>query len=144
VAGITAGIVTLLLSAVMVIVGSVGDWATISFGPVSIGAAGTNRAIAHDYGVDGWVTFGLGIVLAILAVLMVVSAEDALRSLGILLSFLSLGFAVYFFIRIVHDVLKAHPGRFAPPGSGVDVGWGVIVLLIGAVGAFAGAVSEAR
>ena len=141
---LTPGILFLVLAAVLMIVGSIGDWATAHIGPLSIGASGTDSAVSQSYGVNGWVTFALAMILILLAVLMSVSEDATLRSVTVLISVVSLGFTLYFFSRVLHDVLKSQPTRFGPLGAGVDVGWGIVLLLIAALGAFAAAIAEAR
>jgi hypothetical protein len=141
---ITPPILLLLVGAVMSFVGSMGAWATANIGPISFSVSGTNSGVSQSYGVNGWITFALGLTLVILAILEVVSNEASLRSLAVLVSFIALGFAIYFFSRVVHDIATAQPHQSLFPIASVDIGWGIIVLLIGAVGAFAGAVSAAR
>ena len=128
----------------MLFVGSIGAWATANIGPISFSVSGTNRGVSHSYGVNGWITFALGMALVILAILEVVSDEASLRSLAVLISFVALGFAIYFFARVVHDIATAQPHQSLFPFANVDIGWGIVVLLIGAVGAFAGSISTAR
>jgi hypothetical protein len=123
------GTFTLLVSAVLLMVGTDMNWVTA--GP--IGTQGLNIAD----GVTGFSVVIIGIVLTALAAGQVVNDDDwGLRVLSLVTSWTALGFAIYFLVR----VLQAINGTSAPKDA--SVGTGLIIVMIAAV--VAAAISAAR
>jgi hypothetical protein len=114
------GTFTLLVSAVLLMVGTDMNWVTV--GP--IGTQGLNVAD----GVTGFSVVIIGIVLTALAAGQVVNDDDwGLRVLSLVTSWTALGFAIYFLVR----VLQAINAPLAPHDA--SVGSGLIIVMIAAV-----------
>ena len=136
----------LLVSGILVIVGSVTAWVTVSILRHSVSASGTDSSISQAISINGWVTVALGIVLVIMAALMMGSGERSLAAVAVAASAASVGFAIYFAARILHDISKAHSASGLPAAfrASEHIGWGLVVLLLAAVAASVASVSALR
>lgn len=146
---LTAGIAGLFISGVLLIVGSVTAWITLSFGLGSVSASGTSISLSHAFVVNGWFTLSAGILLIVLAAMIFVSGDALYRSLGLLISLVAVGCAVYALVRILQLASQIQSPTFDNTAinaikQNAGVGWGLIVVLIGAVGAVICAWSESR
>jgi hypothetical protein len=136
-----ASYVALLLAGVLVIVGSITSWISVSLFGHTVSVAGTDRVISNAISINGWITVALGIVILLIGALMMVSPEASLRLLAICITGLTLGFSTYYVVRVVQELSKAHAAaaRYAGFGRSFPVsehiGWGLVVLLVAAVGA---------
>jgi hypothetical protein len=135
------GLVLLLASGVLLIVGSATTWihASTSFGNffhLSVSVNGLDSAVATLFGINGYATIVCGVVIVALAAASMAADDSSLRRLTLLVGLTSLGFAAYFVIRVVEKVTAAN-------GHGnATVGVGLILLGIG--GLLAGGISFAR
>lgn len=139
----------LLLSSVMLIVGSFTPWATVSLASLSYSASGTDSSISDAIGVNGWITFACGLLLFILACMSMISPEPLFRSGALIVAVVATGFAVYDLVRIIqktsHSANPSFNGQVIHQlTASASVGWGLIVAVIGAIGALLFAVGEAR
>ncbi len=144
-----AGIV-LLISCILIIVGSFTTWFTISLASLNVSVSGTDSGVSFLIGVNGWITFAGALLLFILFCMTVVSGEPIFRTLAVLVAVATAGFAVYDLVRISQKISQVPNGQFGPVQLGhafstnASVGWGLIVVVIGAAGALLGAVFHAR
>jgi hypothetical protein len=136
----------LLISSVLVIVGSVTAWVTVSVLGHSISASGTDSSISTAISINGWVTVALGIVLVVMAALMMASQERSFAAVATAVAVAAVGLAVYFVVRILHDISNAHSASGVPAAfrASEHIGWGLVVLLIAAVAAMAASVAALR
>ena len=148
---VTFGTIGLLISGVMLIVGSFTPWVTVSIASLSISASGTNSGISDLIGVNGWITFAGGVLVLVFVLMAAVSADAVFRTLTLLTAVVVTGFAVYDLVRIVQKISQqspAHPTFNGAPitalQANASVGWGLIVVVIGALGALLCAVGQAR
>jgi uncharacterized protein DUF2510 len=141
--------VGLLVCSILLILGSFTPWVTVSLGSFSASAAGTDSSISSLIGVNGWITFSGGILLFILVCMAVINPEPIFRSAALIISLIVAGFAVYDLVRIVQKISQsAHPAFNNAPISqlqvNASVGWGLIVAVIGGLGALVCAVGLGR
>jgi hypothetical protein len=135
------GLVLLLASGVLLAVGSTTTWihASASFGSffrLSLSVNGVDMAISSRFGVNGYATLICGIVMIALSCACMAGDGSQLRMLTLVAGLTSLGFAIYFVVRVVQEISDAS-------GHGTaTVGVGLILLAIG--GFLAGTVSFAR
>jgi len=148
---VTFGTIGLLISGVMLIVGSFTPWVTVSIASLSISASGTNSGISDLIGVNGWITFAGGVLVLVSVLMAAVSGDAVFRTLTLLTAVVVTGFAVYDLVRILQKISQqspAHPTFNGAPitalQASASVGWGLIVVVIGAVGALLCAVGQAR
>jgi hypothetical protein len=149
---VTAGTIGLLISSILLVVGSFTPWITVSVASLSVSISGTDSGISDLIGVNGWITFAGAILLFILVCMSVISNEQMFRSFALIIAVVVTGFAVYDLVRIVQklsQVSPVHPGIGGPSALNalapdINVGWGLIVLVIGALGALVCAIGEAR
>jgi hypothetical protein len=148
---LTGAAIGVFCSSVLIIVGSFTPWLTISFAAFSGSASGTDGSISDLIGVNGWITFAGGLVLLIFFCLMAVSPAPLFGSITLVVAAVVAGFAVYDLVRIVQKISQASsvtPAFNASPLRGlqpdITVGWGLIVLVIAALGALAFAIVQAR
>ena len=150
---VTAGFGGLFICGVLLILGSVTPWVTVSLANQSMSVQGIDITISHSFLVNGWFTLPIGILLLLLTFLGVTSGEPFIRVMLVLLSLAAAAVAVYAVVRILQAIAQSS----APMVNGVpikpiklpvqpnaSVGWGLIVLLIGAVGAVLCALMEAK
>ena len=137
---VTFGTIGLLISSVMLIVGSLTPWITVSFAGLSISASGTDSGISSLIGVNGWITFSGGILLLVFVCMAVISADAVFRGLALVVVLVVTGFAAYDLVRIVQKISQVSPGRSTFNGAPINalqanasVGWGLIVVAIGAL-----------
>ena len=76
---VSAGFGGLFICGVLLILGSVTPWVTVSSANQSISVQGINITIAHSFLVNGWFTLPIGIVLLLLTFLGVTSGEPLIR-----------------------------------------------------------------
>jgi hypothetical protein len=135
------GLVLLLASGVLLVIGSVTTWihASTTFGSffhLSLSVNGLDPAISGLFGVNGYATLTCGIVMVALSCACMAADDSQLRMLTLVAGLTSLGFCVYFVVRVVQEINDAS-------GHGTaTVGVGLILLAIG--GFLAAAVSFAR
>jgi hypothetical protein len=120
-------------------IGSATAWVSASTLGHTISVTGFQ--IAGSTVVTGSLTFTAGVTLLVLGGLLLVSDAGAIRLLGILTALTSLGLAGYDLARIMHLISRAHssasglaPNGAALPGR-LSVGFGLIMVLVAAVGA---------
>ncbi len=145
-ATVTAATGGLMLSSVLLIVGSFTPWATLSVAGLSLSVSGTDISISHQFLVNGWFTLTAGGLLFILACMIVSSGDALFHSLAVLISLLAAAFGIYALVRILQSISRAPLGAFAIRAiePNASVGWGLIVLLVGAAGAVLCAVGGSR
>ena len=148
---VTFGTIGLLISSVLLIVGSLTPWITVSFAGLSISASGTNSGISDAIGVNGWVTLSGGILLLVFVCMAAISADAVFRTLALVTAVVVTGFAVYDLVRIAQKISQVSPGHPTFNGAPINalqanasVGWGLIVVVIGALGALLCAAGQAR
>ncbi|HXA75292.1 MAG TPA: DUF2510 domain-containing protein [Acidimicrobiales bacterium] len=148
---LTGSAIGLFCFSVLLIVGSFTPWVTVSIASFSASASGTDGSISDLIGVNGWITFAGALLLLILFVLMAVNPEPLYRTLTLIIGVVVAGFAVYDLVRIAQKISQASsvaPTFNASPLRGlqpdINVGWGLIVLVIAALGALVCAVVQAR
>ncbi len=136
---VTAGLAGLMICSLLLILGSFTPWLTIGFGNTTTSIAGTDSAISDLIGVNGWVTFAAGIALFILVCMMVMSAEPLFRRVARVVALAAAGFAVYDLARIIQKIAQAASASTNGIGAAFrtdnHVGWGLIVVAVGGVGA---------
>jgi hypothetical protein len=124
----TIGVLLLMACGVALMYGSLGAWIseTAAFGAGSLHAnvTGTDPAISTLIGCNGWVTFVGGVVLLVFGGLSISSNDAVLARITLLISTITLIFAVYDMFRMVQ---KIH-GQ-----TGVSIGWGLICVLSAAI-----------
>ncbi|HEX6393932.1 MAG TPA: hypothetical protein VFZ97_10850 [Acidimicrobiales bacterium] len=137
--GITASRVVLLLTGVLLIVGSVSPWISVSLFGNTVSVDGTDRAISNAITMNGWITVALGIVMILVGTLMMTSSQTVLQLLALSVSAMALAFTTYFVVRVVQELSRADAAtaRFSLVGRSVPVhehiAWGLILLLVAAV-----------
>jgi hypothetical protein len=147
---VTAGFGGLFICGVLLILGSVTPWVTVSFVDQSTSVQGTDITISHAFLVNGWFTLPIGILLLLLTFLGVTSGERVIRATLLLLSLAGAAVAVYALVRILQLISQSSAPTFngvpikLPVQPNASVGWGLIVLLVGALGAVLCALSEAK
>lgn len=150
-ASVTPAALGVIVCSVLLIVGSFTTWITVSIAGLSTSASGTNGGISDLIGTNGWVTFAGALMLLGFACLKAVNPQPLFRTLTLVIAVVVAGFAVFDLVRIVQKVSAAP--SFAPFLSGtplqglrpdVNVGWGLIVLVVAALGALGCAIAEAR
>ncbi|HEY6472259.1 MAG TPA: hypothetical protein VIY26_05160 [Acidimicrobiales bacterium] len=97
---------------------------------------GLDSAISTLFGINGYATIVCGVVIIALAGASMAADDSSLRRLTLLAGLTSLGFAVYFVVRVVQKVSDANGHGNATVGVGL--------ILLGVGGLLAGAVSFAR
>jgi hypothetical protein len=129
----------LLICSILLILGAFTPWLTISLAGHGTSVGGTDPGISQLIGVNGWITFSAGILLFVLACMIVVSGEPLFRSVAVLVALGAAGFAIYDLVRILQKISQAASAN--PAGLNTlfrtnnYVGWGLIVTVVGAVGA---------
>lgn len=146
---VTVGIAGLLLCGVLLIVGSVTPWLTVSFGAVSASTSGTSIPISHVFVANGWFTLCGGVLLIVLASLISASGAPVLRTLSLLTALAAAASALYGLVRILQLISRASTPTFNAAvfnaiKANPRVGWGLIVAVVGGIGAVICAWSEGR
>lgn len=143
---VSAGLGGLFVFSVLLILGSFTPWITISVLGQSTSVAGTDSAISALIGVNGWITFSAGILLFVLVCMIVISGEPFFRSVALVIALAAAGFAVYDLVRILQKISQAASADASRIGVTLkadnQIGWGLIVVAIGGVGALLCAFSE--
>jgi hypothetical protein len=138
---LSLGLVLLLGSGVLLMVGSVTTWihASASFGTyfhLSVSLNGLDAGTSSLFGINGFATFTCGVVLVGLGCAAMAGDDSSMRLLTLVVGLTSLAFASYFVVRVIEKVTN---------GSGhgsATVGTGIILLAIG--GFLAGVVPFGR
>jgi len=118
--------------------GSTAAWVTTTIAGHTASQPGIVGSGSLFTEVNGWLTFVVGTVLLVLGAVMIVSREPALRLLAFLFSAIGVGFGVSYLVRIIHDVSKAHATH------NTTIGWGLVVVLIGAFGSLISVLVDLR
>jgi hypothetical protein len=124
------GAAALFICGVLMMAGSTAAWVTTTVAGHTVSQPGIVGSGSLFTQVNGWLTFIVGTALLVLGAVMIVSKEPALRLLAFFFSLAGVGFGISYLIRILHDISKAHATH------NTTVGWGLIVVLVGAVGSF--------
>lgn len=124
----TMGVLLLMASGIALMYGSVGAWVSeiTTFGPASLHASivGTDPAMSALIGCNGWITFVGGVVLLVFGGLSISSNDTVLARITLLISTITLIFAVYDMFRTVQKIHNQ---------GGLGIGWGLICVLSAAV-----------
>lgn len=150
---VTIAMMGLLACSVIIIVGSLTPWITVSIGGIGSSINGSDAGISSVIGINGWLTFAGGIVLFLLVGLTAVTGERVFRVSTVLLALAVTGLATYDMVRVVQKInsfpsassssIKDAPS-FLNLHLDITVGWGLIILLIGAVGAILFALADLK
>ena len=144
------GLIGLLVSSVLVIFGSITPWVTVSFAGQSLSASGTDSPVWQSVTGNGWITVFCGVLLFILACMVAISGAPLFRTMALLISLAAAAFAIYDLVRVLQSLSKVNSLTIngasitSPVMPDINVGWGLIVVVVGAVGAVICAVSETR
>jgi hypothetical protein len=142
---ITAGVAGLLVCSILLVLGSFTPWLSISIAGHGTSVSGTDSGISQLIGVNGWITFSAGILLFILTCMIVVSGEPLFRSVALVIALAAAGFAIYDLVRMLQKISQAASSSSTGLGAAFhtdnDIGWGLIVVVIGGIGAFLCAMS---
>jgi hypothetical protein len=149
---VTLAMMGLLVCSVIIIVGSLTPWITVAFGVLSSSVNGNDAGISTVIGVDGWVTFAGGILLFVLVGFTAFTGERAWRVCAVGLALAVGGFATYDLVRIIQKIstFSAASNSSGKVASSilthfdVNVGWGLIILLVGAFGAILFALGDLK
>ncbi len=136
---VTGGMAGLLFCSLLLILGSLTPWISVSLGSLSTSISGTDSGISALIGVNGWITFAAGIVLFILVCMSVISDEPIFRSAAFVVALACAGFAAYDLIRILQKISE-QPGGFGH----ANIAWGLIVTVIAAIGSLIAATNDTR
>jgi hypothetical protein len=140
-ATISAALGGLFLCSFLLILGSFTPWISVSIDGHSFASvAGTDAGVSQLIGVNGWITFSAGILLFILVCMIVVSGDAFFRTAALLVAVAAAGFAVYDLVRIIQKISQAASSASSSTLARVlhtdnSVGWGLIVVVVGGVGA---------
>jgi hypothetical protein len=129
------------LCGIVIMVGSVTPWISISLLGHTVDVSGTNNGVSNTIAVNGWFTFIAGVVLLLLGGLMIASRESSLRVVALLVSLVSVGLAVSATVRVLQKVSELHPtaSQLRSPfhklfaGTSASIGFGLILVLVAAV-----------
>jgi hypothetical protein len=139
-----------LVCSVIIIIGSLTPWVSISLAGHAFGSAnGTDSSISDLIGINGWLTFAAGLILFLLVGFTAFTGERVFRLSTLGLALVTAGLAIYCLVRILQKIsnvptpLSSHipNGSF---GIDVSVAYGLIILLIGALGAVLFAFADIR
>ena len=145
---LTGTLVSLLVSSIVVIIGSFTPWLTVSVGPISQSANGSDSVTSTLIGLQGgWLTFAGGLIMLIFVVLIAVSGESNIATATLIVAVVTAGFAIYDLVRTAQKISEA--SNVSSLGNGplrpdISVGWGLIVCVIGALAAVVFAFLETR
>ena len=146
---VTAGAIGLLVCSLLLVLGSLTPWISVSLGSVHGTIAGTDAGISSLIGVNGWVTFAAGTILFVLAGLTMLSGEGMFSRVALLVSLIAGGLAVYDLIRILQKTptfaASVH-GFFQESGLSPDanVAYGLIIVVVASFGAVCTSASGVR
>jgi hypothetical protein len=147
---VTLGMLGVLVCSVIIIIGSLTPWVSISLAGHAFGSAnGTDSSISDLIGINGWLTFAAGLILFLLVGFTAFSGQRVFRLSTLGLAVVTAGLAIYCLVRILQKIsnvptpLNSHipNGSF---GIDVSVAYGLIILLIGALGAVLFAFADFR
>jgi hypothetical protein len=140
----------LLVCGILMMVGSVTAWVSVTLLGHTISVAGSDGAVSAAIGVNGWITFTGGVALIVLGGLLLISSDPSLRLVATMVAVASLGFAVYDVARILDKLSQTDTSaaKLAPLPlkffGGEHIGFGLILVLVASVGATLAAVVEQR
>jgi hypothetical protein len=142
--GVTVGVLLLMASSVAMMVGSVTTWISSSASingttlfrgtagagiTVSSAVSGVADGISNLIGINGFITLIAAAAVLVFAGLMAVSDDWSVRLVGCFVALASLGLSIYAVVRLAQKLNQVH----TPHGVTINVGWGVIMTLGGAV-----------
>lgn len=129
----------MMVCGAVVMVASTMPWVTANFLHHMSYVSGTDKSVATAFGINGWTSFAGGGALAVLAAVMIVSDEGALRFLAAFVAALTLAAGVYELIRVLQQIHYARQSAERLYSSlataligRVHVGYGLIVLVAAA------------
>jgi hypothetical protein len=132
------GAAALFICGVLMMAGSTAAWVTTTIAGHTVSRPGIVGSGSLFTQVNGWLTFIVGTALLVLGAVMIVSKEPVLRLLAFLFSLTGIGFGAYYLVRILHDISKAQATH------NTTVGWGLITVLVGAVGSLIAILADLR
>ncbi|HXQ60069.1 MAG TPA: hypothetical protein VN799_08215 [Acidimicrobiales bacterium] len=150
---LTPASLALFLSGIVIMVGSVTPWISISLLGHTLSVAGTDDGISATIGISGWITFTAGVVLLLLGGLMIASRESSLRVVALLVALVSVGLAAFAVVRVLQKISESHPTasqlRSSPiyqvfAGTSANVGFGLILVAVAATVALIAAAIDLR
>jgi Protein of unknown function (DUF2510) len=137
---VRAGHLGLFVCSILLILGSFTPWVGLSLaGHNVVSAAGTDSSVSQLIGVNGWITFSAGLLLFMLTCMIIDSGEPIFRSLTLVLALAAAGVAAYDLVRILQTITRSAPTsavsftQALQPGA--RIGWGLMVVVVGGVGA---------
>ena len=139
----------MVIAGATTLVGSTLPWLATKLLGHTTTVLGTDHAIIHDLSVNGWTTFAGGAAVAVLAALMMVSDEMALRLLAALIAAATAAFAIYDTFRLYQrlDHTRSQAVHLGPAAvrlaSHIHLGYGLFVTLAGAGVLFLASLLEA-
>lgn len=151
VTGLPGSLVGVLVCSVMLIIGSLTPWITVTLAGHSVGSAnGIDTSISDLISINGWLVFAGGAVLFVLVILTAMTRERSIRGVSLVIALAAGGVAIYEAVRVIQKISSFHPssslGLPTTPLVSVsaDVGWGLIITIVGAVGAILTAILDVR
>ena len=147
---VSAALGGLFVCSFLLILGSFTPWISVSIdGHGFASVAGTDSGISQLIGVNGWITFSAGIFLFVLACMIVDLRRRPSSGASALLvvALAAAGFAIYDLVRILQKISQAASAASSsefgrrPSRPTTTVGWGLIVVVVGGVGALLCALS---
>lgn len=133
------GVVVAGFAALLVIIGSVTPWVSLSTPFGSIGLDGTNHHLGIST-VNGTYTLVLALVAGALFGLSLLRPEPVFPSLGVMLACVTAGIAVWNLIDVGYNVTKADS---TPIGS-ISIGWGLWILAVAGIAMVVGSFMTLR
>jgi len=119
------------ISALLVVIGSVAPWITISFGAESIGFSGTSFGITGGI-VDGTITLVLALVAGACIGFSLLRDDRMFQIFGALFAFATAVIAVIDFCKVADGVYSSH-------FRGLSIGYGLWITTLGAIAMFVAA-----
>ncbi len=140
------GLMVLCGAAIMVM--STQPWITAHFLGHTSAIYGTDKVVSTAFGINGWATFAAGAALVALSALMMVSDEQGLRALAMLVAAGAVALAGYEMTRVLQKLHYTHSvsARMGPLAYGLlgraHVGYALVVLAAAAAVAFLASLVE--
>lgn len=116
------------VSALLVVIGSVAPWITVSFGSESIGFSGTSFGITGGF-VDGTITLVLALVTGACIGCSMLRDDRLLPLFGAFFAFATAVIAVIDFCYVADGVYSSH-------FRGLSIGYGLWITALGAIAMF--------
>jgi hypothetical protein len=122
-----------IIGGVLMAVGGFLPWGTVSFGTISVSVDGT-----YGWG-DGWIAFGIGVVLLLAGSALWGLRGVVWRVLPIVVAAAGVALAIY---EVVHISSFGHPAprRASAFSAQLGVAYGLIIVLVGAVAGAVGGI----